>query len=235
MRWWPRQRWKRILLGLSGGLLLVVLSLPLWIDPVVRGVVVDAATASLGVETELAGVHVGLVDGTFSFDGLVLQNPPGFKEDIFLRAGRGLLTLEAGTVLGSHVVARTLAIQGLDLHLERAVNKTNYGVITDHIKSRPSSEGSGRTFVIERVVIRDVTVRYDLAVAGVRAGAPVHIDEIVLTDLGGDKKGGAHLTDLIPDILRGVLQSVAGLGTDKLPGKVAAGLKKVGGLFGKGD
>ena len=243
MRWFPKTRKRRVLVVVVALLLLVLVSVPLWVDGVARAAVVSAAAGSLGVETTLDGLTLRLFEGSCSLHGLSVQNPPGFKQRPFLELDEAVLRLDTGSFFSDRIEATSLVLDGIALHLERGLAGTNYGTILDNTKRKTRQEEAepgegGKTFVLRTILIKNVAVRYDFAVAGVRPGVPFVIDRIEMTDVGA-KGGGATLSELFPQILREILRSVATLGTQHLPGAALDGVRKIGeklgGLIPKGD
>ena len=229
-RFGPWTRKKIILLGVAC-VVLAILSAPLWIDGVAHRAVVAAATSALGVESALGDIDIAIFSGSCTFRDLTIRNPAGFRDQPFMTIEKGEMFVDLGTLLDDEVIAPTLVLDGLVLNLEREGLKTNYGMISGHSKRFRARVGkSGKKFIIRKVVIRNVKVRYRVSVAGIGPQLPLEIDEIEITDVGG-KGESAYLGDVIDIVLSGILQTVAKLPTKTLPNAIGSGLKAIGDLF----
>ena len=224
----------RLLVPLAASLLVVVIGLFLSLDALAKAAVEHAGTSALGVATRLESADIGVFSGEFRLRGLTVANPEGFAEEHFLALDEGHIELSLGTLMGERIEAPLLELSGVSLALETSPAGTNYGVILDHMGSgrnerageggpRPSGEdgGSGKTFVIDRILIRDVEARLRLSAAGLGTGVTIGFDEIELSDVGGREYTIAELAGLI---VRTLLAAVARSG--ELPPELTGVLER---------
>ncbi len=207
------------------------------IDRVARTGVERGGNYAMGVETKLDGIHVGLLSGSVSLDGLSVANPQGFKAEHFLKLGDGSVELSLGSLMGDKVEVSSLKLNHINIALEKDKGKANYDVILENIAKATGSDAEpapdqaeGKKFVIKELVITDVNVKAEV-IGGL--SVPVKIPEIRLTDIGTDSDKGVLLKDLSGIIVTAILATVAEQAGDLLPGDIGKGLQ--GGLAAVGD
>ena len=196
-------------------LLVVLLGIGvLFIDRAVVTAVEKGGTYALGVETELDSADIGL--GSFGLEGLSVANPPGFEGAHFLALGSANLEVETGSILSEQIVAPLLELREVSVDLARGKGGTNYGVILKNLerfesKDEPSEspEAGGKTVLVQRLRIHDVTARVNLI--GV-APITVTIPEISVDDLDtGGMTAGQIASLLVRTLLTSILQAGSGI------------------------
>ncbi|MFI5403126.1 MAG: hypothetical protein ACHQ1G_09330, partial [Planctomycetota bacterium] len=94
-------------------------------------------------------------------------------------------------------------------------------------------EEGGKKFLANRIVIRDISVRADLAIAGEKlSSVDLQIDEILLENVGSDTEGGKITSQVMHTIVKAVLAAILEQGARVLPevmvNGLGAGLKGLG-------
>ena len=253
---------RRVLLGLLLVVVLAIGGVVLAFNFLATGAISEAATAALGVETRLSRFLLEPFAGHAALGGLSIANPPGFESEHFLKLDGGDLRLKLGSLLGDPIIVERLALDGLDVTLERNRNGTNYGKILDNLSAGASAphaseeQSAGPSVVIRELVIRDIRASVKVEAVGRKiTDTSVSVPEIKLENLGSpdsgmdmrelaalltrkvleavSKAGGSIPTDLASD-LRG---SLAGLGSSKSVSErreaAEKALDRVKGLFGR--
>ena len=206
-----------------------------YFDSVVGAAIEAGCSEALGVDTRVGWVRSGLLTGTFQTGTLRIGNPPGFETDHFLRLRRGGFEVSLGSLRQPLIEVPLLEFEGVDVSLETASGKTNYGVILGNIKrfqrevaaSVGSSgeggggDGGGRELIVRDLVIRDITARIDTgAMSGDADRVAIEIPEIHLRNVGTGGSGGMTIAELSETVVRGILIAVA----KKAPTDFARGL-----------
>ena len=195
------------------------------LDSTVARIIEEGGTYAMGVDTNVESTDVGVLSGEFSMTGLTVANPEGFTTPAFLGVRGAATAVDLGTVRSEKIVAPLLELDGVDLHLERRDGKTNYGVILENLAhlggeggggepSEPApSEGPSQAFLVERIVLRDITATIDLLpVAGDASKVTLGLEELEITDLDTEGLAMAELFDLvIQTLLAATLQAGDGL------------------------
>lgn len=228
---------KRIVILLVLVILVVAVVGIVMIDRVAKAGVEQGGTYAMGVETKLDGIHIGLLSGKVSLDGLSVANPAGFKADHFLKLGDGSVEVSVGSLMEDKVEVPSLKLNNVDIVLEKDKGKANYDVILEHLAKVTGSdaepapdEAEGKKFIIRELVITNVKVKAEV-IGGL--SVPVTIPEIRLTDIGTESDKGVLLKDLTGIIVTSILTTVAQLPGDLLPGDIGKSLQ--GGLAKVGD
>lgn len=240
---------KKGLLAILIVLLVVVIGVPIgvlvYIDVIAKSAVERGGTYALGVDTTLDSMDVGVFSGRVDMARLNIDNPAGFDTPHFLRLDDGRFAVSLGTLREDKVVAPELTLSGVSMNLERKHGKANYAVIIDNLKRFESKDEPaekkekkpGKRFVIERVTISDVKVQVDLLpIGGDLTRVPLHLDQVVLTNVGSESDKGVMLAELTAILTKAILAAVVEKGGDLIPqdiaGELAKGLQGLEGLQG---
>jgi hypothetical protein len=235
--------WRKLLLI---ALLLVIVAIGgvmLFAGSLVRAGVERGGKYALGVDTKLDSASVSPMSGHLGLHGLEIANPSGFKGPYFLRLESADMNVSTASLTKDVVEAKSFLLDGIDLYLERANGKTNYGELLDSLKKLESKdkkkpakgepEEGGKKFVIRDVRLTNLRVRSDfLPELGSVAKVAVTIPEIHLEDVG-NAEGGASVSEVISELLQAVLAAVVKAGGSILPTDlvkdVTVGLGSLGG------
>ncbi len=193
-----------------------------YVDTIAKTAIEKGATYALGVKTTLQRANVGILKGDFSMNGLLVANPTGFDADYFLTLGRGEVAVTLGSLSRDVVELPLLALDSLDLILEKKGAQSNYKVILDHVKQNESKRKrepqaetgkEGKRFLIREILITNVNVRANLfGVGGDLDTVHVPIKEIHLTDVGSQGLTTQQTTDLVlKAVLAAVMKNAADL------------------------
>ncbi len=207
----------------------------IYFDTIVGAAIETGCTKALGVKTRVGWVRIGLLTGDFQIGRLRIDNPPGFETVHFFSFDRVHFEVPPASLREDTIVVRLFEIDGVDVSLETADGKTNYGVILANLERFSSSgsadpsakeapvgdEGSGKGLVIREAVIRDITARIDLGkVEGDADRVEVEIPEIRLRPNQATGSAEASVAELTHVVVTAVLTAIA----KKVPVAVAKGL-----------
>lgn len=226
--------------------LLVVLLTPVvligaaWIflDHIAEKAVEVGGERAMGVPTALDSIRLRPVLGEGQIEGLQISNPQGFDSPCFMRLDSGAAALDIGSVFKDTIVMKTIELKGFEVHLDKEDGTSNYGVILENMKKNqgePPPDEPGKKFLVEQIVVKDIRVHADVAIAG-KTVKTVHlnIDEIKLENVGSESGAGVVMSQLMGTIVKAVLSAVVQAGAEVLPdiakdlGSGLAGLGKVG-------
>ena len=178
-----------------------------------------SALENYGTKVAEVPVTVGRVwispfQGTIQIDSLELGNPDGFKSERALLARRINLKLEWGSLFRDKTVLRDLSVQGLDVTCERALLRSNLGVISKTVQSKTKSPDQlsdklRRGVQADLVSISDGNVNLSATILGGR-GISLSLPALQLKNLGADGDG-ITVAELVSEILRALLENVVTL------------------------
>ena len=210
-----------------------------YIDSLARTGIERGATYALGVPTTVHKADVGLLSGTLRVDRLTVANPEGFKTPHLASVKRLDLGIATGTLLEETILVSRFELDGVDLHIEQKVGKSNVSTVLDEIKKRAGEgepaepkpdEGEqaapgGKKIKADRIVIRNVTAHLQvLPLGGKISTLDVEVPEIVLENVSSDNAEGLAVAELTRRILPAILTAVIKKGRGKLPGMDFDGL-----------
>ncbi len=192
------------------------------IDKVAKSAVEKSATDSLGVPTTLASGDVKVFSSEFTMGGVKVANPEGFDGDHFLTINDGGVSVSLKSLMEDVVELPTLTFTGLDVNLQKTGAGSNFGIILDNLKGEESepAEPNKKKFIIRTVKIQDINVHADLLpIGGQLTKTDLHIDEIVLTDVGSGGNG-VKLSEVSTIVMKAIMAAIISKG-GALPGELA--------------
>jgi hypothetical protein len=197
-----RRRLTKILIAVVVVLIVAGFVAVLSIDGIARRGVEFAGSQALGVTTTLQSLTLGLF--------------------------RGQVRVSLGSLMKDTVVVPQLELQHIDVNLEKKNGKANYAAILDNLKGQDKQDKDtqpGKKFIIQNLLIRDVTVHADvLPVGGKATRMDVTIPEIRLKDVGSDSDKGVVLAQVANVVVKAVLTAVVRKAGNVLPADVIGGL-----------
>jgi uncharacterized protein involved in outer membrane biogenesis len=242
--------------------ILIVLVALLKLDALVQAGVQIGGSKVLGVRTQVEGASASLLGGKLALTGLNVANPPGFKNDFFVKANLISVSAQVSGLMKKEIHLYEVILESPEFSYEvpSIGGKTNVDVIMDNIKSGekapPKNEQKGEQTKLKIDLLSVTNARVHV----VYLGAPINITlpKIEMRNLD-DGHGNAIPTDqvlsaLLRKITGGITDQIAGLGKGSLDlvsknakqagevgekagqGVVQQGEKAVGaikGLFGK--
>ena len=189
------------------------------IDAIAKAAIERGSTYALGVQTTLGSADIGIFSGEFRMKDLDVANPEGFTSDSFFTLGEGFVAVSLGSLRQDTVELPTLALDGVQMNLEKKGSSSNFGVITDNLKRFESGDTGqpgdpaepGKNFVIREIVITDIDVTVDLLpIGGTLKRIEVPIEEVRLTDVGTDGLTTAEMTALVIKAIMAAVVANAG-------------------------
>lgn len=223
------------------------------------GAVVKAAIEKVGSDltqttVRLDDVQLSLTDGRGSLHGLHMTNPSGFEETDAFAFELISVQVDLTTLRSEVVVIEEVIVEKPRIRYEIGERGTNIDRIRDNVESQQSGrqssgDGSGQSFIIKNLYLRDGTV--SVAATGLFDDQlAVPLPDIHLTDVGQDGAGaspgdiveqtlaavGTGITTAVADIdLDGIRQGAEDIATDagKAIGDAAEETGKTAGEVGE--
>ncbi len=212
------------LILLLGVLLVVTVGVALYyVDRLARTGIERGAAYALGVQTTVDDADVGLLGGTLQVEQLTVSNPEGFTTPHLVRVRMVDLGVEIGTLREETIRVRRFELDGVDLHVEQQIGRSNVSTVLEHIQDRASkdepAEPGGRKVQVDRIVVRNVTAHIQvLPVGGKATTVDVEVPEIILEDVSSDDPQGLAVAELTRRILPAILKAVIEKGRGRVPG-----------------
>ncbi len=221
-------------------LALVVVGTFFMIDRLARVAIERGGSWALGVPVTLEHASVGIRSGKFGMETLVVGNPGGFDSPHFLHLGDGGVEVSFASLREEVVTLPQLWLEDITINLEKRAGKANYTIITENLRRvgsggdrAPSQDDDGKRFIVNELLIRDVTVNVDLLpIGGDLTRRTLQIERIALNDIGSDNARGVVLSELISIAVRAIMKSAADLGGGIIPSDILGDLGQQLGQFG---
>jgi len=163
-----------------------------------------------GVAVRVDSVKIELAEGRGTIRGLSVGNPKGFAAPHALKLAEMRLALDPASVTKDVVVIKELLLGAPDVVYERGQGSDNLTMIQKNVDAwvaknagAKKSDGPGRKFLLERVVIKD-----GKAQLGATLTAPM--PDLVLRDVG-KKSNGATAGEAVKQVWGAMMRSVTDL------------------------
>lgn len=238
-------KWILRILGVVAVLLIAAVGVGwLMINSLAKAGIERGGSRALGAQTTVDDVAVSLWGGTVDLGNLKIANPPGFSDSPFLKTGTFSLGVDAGSLFSDTVQVRHFELDGVTFSIEQTLKGSNLGAIMENLRKLGSGgdpNAPGKKVRVDRIVIRNVTARFDL-LSELHGGEAVelHIPEVVLEDVSNEP-GGVDMPQLIRRVLTPLAQAVIQRARGRLPGdafqsfdrQVSATLSELPGRIGR--
>jgi len=188
-----------------------------------------AASKTLSVGVSIDDMDFSILGGKVSFQGLVIDNPPGYQHDKLLEVGNARIAVSIGSLLKDTVNIKEIMFDGVNVVIEQKGLSNN---LQDIIKTLPKGEAEpedatekpAKKLHIDKLEITNVTVKVKLLpVPGKADTITLKLNPIRMTDLGSDEK--MDVAKLSSKILLAIATGVAEQGAGKLPKGMTDGMK----------
>jgi uncharacterized protein involved in outer membrane biogenesis len=217
------------------------------IDTIAARAIETGVEAGLGVPAQVGSVRLRLLLGSFGMDDLQIDNAPGYDAEHFLSLGRTETSISFAALRRGEVVLDKLLLSDLVVDLEWQGRKANYDALLEGMSSAEAddeaeakaeaddADASATTFIIDEIVIRNVTARIRVKSKLLNVDAKeVHIPEIKLTGVGR-ASGGEQLSAITRQVMEKVLMAVLQKSKSAVPqlsAEIGSALGELRGLGG---
>ena len=245
-----------IVLGIVALALLLVLTLPLWLGPVVKPIANAAVPKATKTSFNLGHLSLNPYTGRFELGDMTLGNPEGYSEPQALAVSNIVVDVAMTTLGGKYVHVEEVTIDGVFVSIVKGgpnnvdnIEQIQYNVAggkeqyeANKAKAKAEKEaaakdekqkpeeaekpGSEKKVVIDKLTLKDISVKYGLIT--------IPVPSITLTDLGKESDG-MSLEDVGEAIWEAILNAVmaVGDGAKALGGLLMSGAGAVGDGAGK--
>ncbi len=225
-------------IGIVALIVIVILLVMFFINSIAKSAITTAGSSTLGVDTSLDSISIGLLSGHSSIDGLAVANPKGFDGD-FLDLSEGVLDVNLSSLLGDVIEVKQVGLDGLQIQFIQKIDGSNVNKILDNVKTSskatpetPSKDGassdSSRRFIIDELKVTNVKVSVAVEpISKATAPSTISINKIIIKDIG-KKQNGADLDQLMAIVVQTVVDAVIKAAPSEIPAIMMQGIE--GGL-----
>jgi uncharacterized protein involved in outer membrane biogenesis len=240
-----------IILGVVVLALVLVLTLPLWLGPVVKPLANAAVPKVTKTTFNLGHLSLNPYTGRFELGDMQLGNPEGYSEPRALEASNIVVDVAMSTLGGKYVHVEEVLIDGVFVSLVKGgpnnvdnIVQIQYNVAGGKdkyeankakaeaekkakanepkpAKEQKADDGSGKKVVIDKLTLSNISVKYGMIT--------IPVPSITLKDLGKES-GGASLAEIGDAIWASIINAAlaAGDGAKALGGLIKSGADALG-------
>ena len=233
----PMKKVVKVILWVVGAIVALILLLPLWIGPLVRGVANSIVPGKTGTTFHLGRFGLNQYTGGLSVGDLQLGNPEGYNEKEAVNLGSLDVNVAMTSLLSKKIRIESVALDGLTVYVsagggnftkiaenasggEKAEEKPEEEKPAEEQAESKSDEG-GKKVQIDIVTLKNVKVKYGVFT--------LPIPDLTLKGIGKESEEGATFADAWEKIKTSALEAAGCVG-GKLSdlGAAAADAAKVG-------
>lgn len=218
-------------IGVTGGLLCLVVIIVFSLEAIVRTAVERIGTAQTQVPVRLKNVKLSPLAGRTNLEQLVIANPTGYAAPTAVAVRTIAAQLDWASLTSDRLVLSEVLIQGPEITFEGSLSDNNLQTIRKHLlqaakTSQPSNSSATRAskaVVIRRLRIVDARVNVHLRTGTIEAKAEaIKLKPITIENLG-DPDHPVSTADVAAQVFGALThEAVASIG------------KTTGNLLGKG-
>lgn len=213
------------------------------VDGIVKALIEEAGTESVGTAVKVAGVKVNLREGSAVISGLTVANPPGFSPEPLLTLATIKVSIDTASLTKDVYIIKDVVVEGVRVLAEQKGTGTNVQALVDGMpedEAGTSQSGAGSAgdslFAVAQINVAAGQMELRSEQFGTRE---IELTSIRLTKLGSAEKGLTtdELSDAVSDQLLGQIKAaVTQAASDYLRDEAKSRLKeklgeKLGNLF----
>lgn len=232
----------KIVLWIIALLLVVLLALPLWIGPVAKFAANKTVPRVIKTDFNLGEFELNPYVGSFAVGDMQIANPKNFAKENCVELTRLSAKMDVPSAFTKKIHIEHITLDGLyirttplaenfkqlaaDASGEPKEPSTKQEPAPGQEPAEPSQqphpgpqeEGEEYRFVIDRIVLSNLTVNY--------SGLPIPIPTLTIEGIGADKEEGASVQDIIVAVWDQILKAAGKAGA--LIQNVSAGAIDIG-------
>lgn len=181
----------KTLLWLVVLVVVALLTLPLWVSPVVRTAANKITPNYTGTYFNLGAFGLNPYSGHLHAGKVQLDNPEGYRPSKAVTLGDLDIDVDMSTVLSETIVIRDIVVKDLFVSIASKDGTNNFAAIaayatkgkeeTEETVDDEDTTNSAHKVVIDRIRLEGVTVQYERI--------PIPLPTITLTDIGRESNG----------------------------------------------
>jgi len=190
----------------------------------------EGGSFALGVPVTLDSAKMSFVGKNISIANLAIANPPNFDKPLFMKMGHGSVTVESGSLRKKELTVSTIALDGIELTIEKKEGQANYDAILENVnrfvdEEPAEGEEPAIKLTVNEIVLTNITVSATLLpIGGELSRAELTISEIRIDEF--DSNDGLTIGELTSIITNAILTDVFKSGAGILPDELLSGLGK---------
>jgi len=197
-------------------ILLIVVVLVIVAVFFVPGLIIKGAVESFGsdllqTEVKLKSAKLSILSGDLTLEGLEIANPKGFDAKNALYVGLFDVKVDVGSLLSNEIRIKDVKLLNSSVTYEKTLSGDNITTLRKKYgqsykdkgksvkSSSDSSSKSGKTVIIDHLLIDKIMVNTSVTIAGKKALASVPMPRVEMNDIG--KNNTLTFAEAITDVL----------------------------------
>ena len=224
------------------------------VDAYVEAMIERVGTESVGTRVAVQDLELKLAEGSGRISGLTVANPQGFSADSLFRMAGIDITIDPASLTRDVYVIKSINIDGAFVLAEQVGGGTNLQALRNNMEQSQGSDTATQNSPAEDVRLAVGKVAFTNGSVALRSDVfgerTLTLPNFTLTDLGTPEKGltptelgeqisrqlVAQVTEAVKDELSELARDAAAEKIKEKLGEVTEeGMKKLKGLFSKGD
>ena len=216
-----KKSWKRRLLHILIGVVVVLALLVVFRDLVIKHSVEKAGSLIVGTPIK-CGHFSSSLSGKVHIKDLTVGNPEGYHNPYAFKLGEVRVDLNVGTIFSEKVEVRDVYVEGVNVDYELKLGRSNLGEIQKNLerftpadKDNPDSADEGGTDNAQQAVIRHLKVEntaLTFSNATLKTTLKMPLPGLELENLGDGKPIGETLNEFFSLIFTSIKKAVTGAG-----------------------
>jgi hypothetical protein len=195
-------------------LLVVVLTLPFTIGPIVKTAASVGGPAALGVPVSVGDVKLSPLAGSLTISQVKVGNPKGYSDKEAFAVSKIDISLNIKSLLTDTIVVKKIQIDAPAISFESKDGMSNFDTMLANAKKtseeekakKPGEKAAGKKVIIETFTLNGAKMSYTAAVT---FGKPVTLPlpSLTLHDIG-KSSGGTSMVDAVTEVINGIVGSI---------------------------
>lgn len=219
----------KVLAWTLGVIIILVLALPLWVGPLVKGVANSVVPGKAKTEFNLGEFALNPYSGSLHVGDLTMGNPEKFSEKQSAALSNLSVKVSVPSVLTDKIRIEDVTVEDVFVYIGWDGGYKNFDYIAANFQGltpkeaeeqakaakaeeekrvaekKPAPETPGKKVQIDRIVLKGIKVKIGKMPA-------IPVPTITLTDIGKDKPEGATLSDVWDAVIGAVNKSCGAIG-----------------------
>ncbi len=207
----------------------IIAGVTFYLDSIAKKAVEYGGSEALGVATSVDKIHISILDGSSSLNGLVIANPKGYSAANFMALDQAKIAIDIKSITSDIIHISEISLAGLQLNLEQSSQASNAKTIlanlpqksttkqqtptaekeTSSQESKTSPSSSEKKFIVDKLELTGIGVTAKLQALGTQlSDISLAVPEIKLANIG-KAQGGLTMPELMQYIVQQVIDAVA--------------------------
>lgn len=200
-----------------------------YLDSIAKKAIEYGGSEALGVTTTLDKIHISVLDGSSSLNGLAIANPKGYSATNFMALDQATVAIDIKSITSDIIHISEISLTGLQLNLEQSSQASNAKTImgnlpqgstttqqtppakkeTDRKEAKTTPSSSDKKFIIDNFELSGISVTAKLQALGANlSDISLNVPPIKRTEIG-KAQGGLTMPELMQYIVKQVIDAVA--------------------------